>query len=271
MNFLLLVIPSLVSGRILFPFELEELQKRGGLTADAISFSSSETTTMTIETSTTTNVDTTTRQEDVESTTTTEIKAVPVCPEGEFWCDAPLEYPDQAILKAVSQQKKTFKEMFDTKPEKENIAIPKNETLWTLLETRTNFGYDYDRDDEEFTNIGYDYDRDDEEFTNICDLSTSYIRPRAAKNKDGKFRFIVNHPDGDDEYIQLVRVSTCSSAGSECGRGRLEGAGVRTRCQQEYSDHKLVSLDESGEELVVDTFSFPSCCTCLIGSDNLFL
>merc|ERR1712078_156802 len=248
MNFQLLAIPSLVSGRILFPFELEELQKRGGLTADAISFSSSETTTMTIETSTTTNVDTT--------ITTTEIKAVPVCPEGEFWCDTPLEYPDQAILKAVSQQKKTFKEMFDTKPEKENFSIPKNETLWTLLATRTNF---------------VDYDRDDEEFTNICDLSTSYIRPRAAKNKDGKFRFIVNHPGGDDEYIQLVRVSTCSSAGSECGRGRLEGAGVRTRCQQEYSDHKLVSLDESGEELVVDTFSFPSCCTCLIGSDNLFL
>merc|ERR1712115_197018 len=221
MNFLLLVIPSLVSGRILFPFELEELQKRGGLTADAISFSSSDTTTMTIETSTTTNVDTTTtRQEDVESSTTTsDIMVVPVCPEGEFWCDAPLEYPDQAILKAVSQQKKTFKEMFDTKPVKENFAIPKNETLWTLLETRTNF---------------VDY-------------------------------------DGDDEYIQLVRVSTCSSAGSECGRGRLEGAGVKTRCQQEYSDHKLVSLDESGEELVVDTFLFPSCCTCLIGSDNLLL
>merc|ERR1711902_439263 len=129
MNFLLLVIPSLVSGRILFPFELEELQKRGGLTADAISFSSSDTTTMTIETSTTTNIDTTTtRQEDVESTTTTEIKAVPVCPEGEFWCDTPLEYPDQAILKAVSQQKKTFKEMFDTKPEKENFSIRRTRT-----------------------------------------------------------------------------------------------------------------------------------------------
>ena len=81
----------------------------------------------------------------------------------------------------------------------------------------------------------------------------------------------MNHPDGDDEYIQLVRVATCSGAGSECGGGRLEGAGVKTRCQQEYSDHKLVSLGESGEELVVDTFSFPSCCTCLIGSDNLLL
>jgi len=260
MNFLLLVIPSLVSGRILFPFELEELQKRGGFSADAISFTSSDTTTtkpIETETSTmTTNVDSTTmrQEEDVELTTLpTEITAM--CPEGEFWCDTPLEYPDQAILRAVSKQKKTFKEMFDSKPEKENFAIPKNETL-SILETRTNF---------------VDYDTREEEFTNICDLSTSYIRPRAAKNKDGKFRFIVNHPDGDDEYIQLVRVATCSGAGSECGRGQLEGAGVKTRCQQEYSDHKLVSLGESGEELVVDTFSFPSCCTCLIGSDNLFL
>ena len=59
------------------------------------------------------------------------------------------------------------------------------------------------------------------------------------------------------------------AAGAECGGGRLAGAGVETRCQQEFSDHKLVTLGESGEELVVDTFSFPSCCTCLIGSDLL--
>merc|ERR1712228_128152 len=127
----------------------------------------------TIETSTTTNVDTTTtRQEDMESTTTTEIKAVPVCPEGEFWCDTPLEYPDQAILKAVSKQKKTFKEMFDTKPEKENFGIPKNDT-WKVFGTRGNF-VEYDTDEE---NLTIEYDTDEENFTNICDLSTSYIRP----------------------------------------------------------------------------------------------
>merc|ERR1711988_1161207 len=119
MNLLLLVIPSLVGGRILFPFELEELQKRGGLTADAISFSSSDTTTMTIETSTTT------RQEDVESTTTTEIKAVPVCPEGEFWCDTPLEYPDQAILRRSANRRRHSKKCLIQNPRKKTLPFPR--------------------------------------------------------------------------------------------------------------------------------------------------
>ena len=88
--------------------------------------------------------------------------------------------------------------------------------------------------------------------------------PRAAKNKNGQFRFIVNHPEGGDEqYIQLVRVARCAGAGEECGWGVM-GPGIETRCHQEYLDHKLVALSESGEELVIDTFTFPSCCTCLM-------
>ena len=77
--------------------------------------------------------------------------------------------------------------------------------------------------------------------------------------------FIVNHPEGADEYIQLVRVATCISAGEECGQGRLANS-VSTKCNQEYLDHKLVALSATGEELVVDTFSFPSCCTCLMNT-----
>jgi len=106
-------------------------------------------------------------------------------------------------------------------------------------------------------------------FENICGLTTEYIMPRAAKNKNGQFRFIVNHPEGGDEqYIQLVRVARCAGAGEECGWGVM-GPGIETRCQQEYLDHKLVALSESGEELVIDTFTFPSCCTCLM-RQNMF-
>ena len=103
----------------------------------------------------------------------------------------------------------------------------------------------------------------DPQFENICHVDTEYIKPRAAKNKDGKFMFIVNHPEGADEYIQLVRIATCISAGEECGQGRLANS-VSTKCNQEYLDHKLVALSKTGEELVVDTFSFPSCCVCKI-------
>jgi hypothetical protein len=159
------------------------------------------------------------------------------CPEGLDWCDDPLDYPENTILKAVSKQKKAIKIMFD----EENLPVEEvNETDIRLRLF-------------------------DPQFENICSIETTYIKPRAAKNKEGRFMFIVNHPSGADEYIQLVRVATCVSAGKECGQGRLASS-VSTQCNQEYLDHKLVALSATGEELVVDTFSFPSCCTCLMNT-----
>ena len=100
---------------------------------------------------------------------------------------------------------------------------------------------------------------------NICDTNTKIVTPRAAKNKAGQFVFIVNSPKGSEEYIQVVKVTTCASAGDQCAQGQLSGV-MPTMCRQEYSDHKLVALSETGEELVVDTFSLPSCCSCVIDS-----
>ena len=96
--------------------------------------------------------------------------------------------------------------------------------------------------------------------------ATDYIYPKAAKNKAGKFMFIVNRPAGSEEYLQLVKVTTCKADGEECAQGQLLGSGISTACQQEYSDHKLVALSESGEELEVKTFPFPSCCSCVRNS-----
>jgi Spaetzle len=31
---------------------------------------------------------------------------------------------------------------------------------------------------------------------------------------------------------------------------------------QEYAEHKLLALDKDGKGLVIDSFRFPSCCTC---------
>jgi ribosomal protein L7Ae-like RNA K-turn-binding protein len=167
------------------------------------------------------------------------------CPEGADWCDEPHDYPEHTILKAVAKQKKTVKIMF----ENENIPVKKiNKTSELGLRM-------FEPEEAEL----------EPAFENICDVETTYIKPRAAKNKEGKFMFIVNHPEGADEYIQLVRVATCTSVGEECGQGRL-ATSVHTVCNQEYLDHKLVALSDTGEELVVDTFSFPSCCTCLINT-----
>ena len=98
---------------------------------------------------------------------------------------------------------------------------------------------------------------------NVCPINTDYVFPKAAMNKAGTFMFIVNQPVGAEEYFQVVKVSLCSNPDQECGEGELFSS-VPTKCMQEYSDRKLVALSETGQELVVDTFSFPSCCTCSI-------
>ena len=82
-------------------------------------------------------------------------------------------------------------------------------------------------------------------------------------NMDGQFMFIVNEPSGSQEYFQVVRVSISANDGQECGEGSLGITGA-TKCSQQYSEKKLLALSASGQELVIDTFSFPSCCTCMV-------
>ena len=38
-------------------------------------------------------------------------------------------------------------------------------------------------------------------------------------------------------------------------------------CRQQYTDHKLVALDDKKGEVVVETFTFPSCCSCFVAKD----
>jgi len=196
-----------------------------------------------------------TTEDNLETTSTEPSKIIKdlkaSCPDDAIWCDAPEEYPEEQIMKAVIKQKQTFKDIFDTKD--------KSQDFISISQPSTNRN-------ESFIGLETRIGPLDDQFKNICGLTTSYIKPRAAKNKDGEYRFIVNHPDGADEYLQVVRVSTCNSNDEQCGGGIIEsaGLGLETKCQQEFSDHKLVALSATGEELVVEEFRFPSCCTCLI-------
>ena len=66
----------------------------------------------------------------------------------------------------------------------------------------------------------------------------------------------------------MIRVTTCREQGKRCYEGQLEGrGGLRTVCRQQYMDHKLVALDQERGEVVVETFSFPSCCSCFVAVD----
>merc|ERR1711945_71504 len=209
-----------------------------------------------------------TTEDNLETTSTEPSKIIKdvkaSCPDDAIWCDAPEEYPEEQIMKAVIKQKQTFKDIFDAKDKSQDfISISQPSTNITESSISTFHGIASRISPlDDHTRIS----PLDDQFKNICGLTTSYIKPRAAKNKDGEYRFIVNHPDGADEYLQVVRVSTCNSNDEQCGGGIIEsaGLGLETKCQQEFSDHKLVALSATGEELVVEEFRFPTCCTCLI-------
>jgi hypothetical protein len=109
----------------------------------------------------------------------------------------------------------------------------------------------------------------DETYNNVCEMETDFIMPRVAKNIDGEFKFIVNLPMDDDKFVQLVRVGRCVGAGLECGGGEIFSESV-TMCKQNYLEHKLVAVNTAGDEVIIDTFKFPSCCTCHVRSDNLY-
>ena len=73
----------------------------------------------------------------------------------------------------------------------------------------------------------------------------------------------MNHPHNHTELTQVVKVTTCRQDGQECYKGDLTHRHV-TRCKQEYMDHKLVALNMEAKEMVIDTFRFPSCCSCYV-------
>jgi len=158
------------------------------------------------------------------------IEDQPVCGNGTDFCSDPIVYPSKAIRKALRKQKRVMKSMFDT----------------DLFRLRFRSGIDLYHGGE-----------------NVCSMSTTHIMPKAARNKKGQFKFLVNGGEGSEDYIQLVKISQCLGAGEACGKGKIFTREV-TECRQEYTDHKLVALDEEGKELIVDTFSFPSCCSCIM-------
>jgi len=96
----------------------------------------------------------------------------------------------------------------------------------------------------------------------VCGSTPRYIIPRMARNKKGVMMFIINQPENRTELTQLVKVTMCHNEGEKC-HGGLSWRTV-SHCKQEYTDHKLVAISEDQKHVVIDTFSFPSCCTCHI-------
>jgi len=115
----------------------------------------------------------------------------------------------------------------------------------------------------------------------LCYGRTNIIFPKKAKNLKDEWRFVVNI----DNYTQSVEVEECDNgtvSEDNFGRERHDSSdfGVclysgstgndpdLTVCRQLYTEHKLLSLDPSGQ-LEVDSFKLPSACACFVREDYI--
>jgi len=162
-----------------------------------------------------------------------------LCGDGSSYCDHPMDYPETIIAKAMKKQKMTdiMNTMFD-------LEQPE-------IEVRSRERFD--------------------EFENVCESVERTIAPRVGTNSQNQQRYLVNGQSGLEEMDTLVRtVHVVECLGSqqdgsreECGAGLVFG-GTRTECKQEYMEQRMVALDMERGELVVETFRFPSCCSCRV-------
>ncbi|XP_058459089.1 protein spaetzle 5 [Malaya genurostris] len=96
----------------------------------------------------------------------------------------------------------------------------------------------------------------------LCQTREMFVTPQAALNTKGNWMYIVNH----DDSRQLVKAEICSS--TECSNLCNLPNGYNSRCEQKFSQKRLLTLDSDGQSLYVDTYWFPSCCVCTLAENN---
>ncbi|XP_039437027.1 protein spaetzle 5 [Culex pipiens pallens] len=96
----------------------------------------------------------------------------------------------------------------------------------------------------------------------LCQTREMYVTPQAALNTKGNWMYVVNHEDSR----QLVKAEICSS--TECSNLCILPNGYNSRCEQKFSQKRLLTLDSDGQSLYVDTYWFPSCCVCTLANND---
>jgi len=183
--------------------------------------------------------------------------SVQPCSDGEDYCQQTSSYPASKIAKALEKEnsallRNMLKQGNVTKTSKPQATS----RMRPMKEHNSAFMLRSGLIDFRSTEPVQSRTEPEPEYEKVCHSLTEDIFPRSAKNKEGQYRFIVN--GGPGEYVQTVSISKCVGAGLSCNVDSDE----ETECRQEYIEHKLVSLDETGQQLELDTFPLPSGCSC---------
>ncbi|XP_022238861.1 uncharacterized protein LOC106457290 [Limulus polyphemus] len=96
----------------------------------------------------------------------------------------------------------------------------------------------------------------------VCAVRTMFILPEAGLTDRSEWKFVVNVPDRDPRFKQVIRVDVCSSPGEACASQISLPPGYISRCRQKYSKKSLMTLDGDGQGTRQDQVFVPSCCVC---------
>ena len=182
------------------------------------------------------------------STASNEIDSGPECDPVTNICTNLPAYPDKKMLRALRKGNQFTRDLIKSM----TLPVPSGSDV----DARGRAG------DVDFV-LRFGTNENGDEFLeedNVCRTLRRRLQPQGAKNTRGEFVWILNRPAGKEEYIQVVETTVCQDVGSQCLDGGLSG--LKTSCRQEYVEHKLLALDAEGKQIVMDTFRFPSCCTC---------
>ncbi|KAG8193597.1 hypothetical protein JTE90_000231 [Oedothorax gibbosus] len=111
-------------------------------------------------------------------------------------------------------------------------------------------------------------ERSNEDVEVACRVRSTYVPPRAALSDNSEWKYIINVPERDRRFTQVVRVDICQNPGDPCSSRLSLPFGFESRCRQKYIKKKLLSLNSDGQGTSEDNFFIPSCCVCEIVRQN---
>ncbi|KAG5883234.1 hypothetical protein JTB14_026455 [Gonioctena quinquepunctata] len=94
----------------------------------------------------------------------------------------------------------------------------------------------------------------------FCSSFIRTIYPQIGKNKDNKWKYIVNMKE-EDGIVQGLLVETCRSPNTPCEIVEELPLGYTTSCKQKYIYRRLLAWDGSGS-IYPDNFKIPTACCC---------
>lgn len=144
-------------------------------------------------------------------------------------CTNVVDYPQKLVNDIIARQEYRFAEVFG-----DDVVVDNSDTL----EKR--------------------FDTSDDEF--LCPSVEKLVHPQSGYTVNDKLVMIVNTPN----YMQGVRIETCSNPGKACHKLQHLISLYSTECKQLYHYRTLLAFDKITKQPYKESFRLPSCCKCVI-------